>query len=377
MASERSNAPGRQLTRRTHDRVIGGVASGVGDYLGIDPLLIRIGFAGLMIFGGAGLVLYLIAWLLLPAEGHSGSMLEELLRGVGLTPRRIVWVAAIVVGTVFILSQPISTPLGGGWLIRRMDGPVPLAIGVVIVGILLLRGRGKSSAAVAAPATAIRVDAQPQVATVSVVQAASRPRSPLGWYVFAAVLLGIGALALVSNVAAARVLPGQFFGAALAVLGIGLMVGAWWGRARILILLGLLLIPVAVTASFVTAPLEGGVGDLRYTPANAAELRDEYRLMGGRLILDLSGLSVTSSSSIHVAASVAIGQLVVILPKGASLEVESRIGAGAAWILNSSQGGTSLQDRVVRHQLGMPTYVLDLEAGIGEVDVYSDTGGGG
>ena len=64
----------RILRRRVSDRVIGGVAGGLGDYFEIDPLLLRIAFVGLMIFGGAGLVLYVIAWLLIPGDGHDRSV---------------------------------------------------------------------------------------------------------------------------------------------------------------------------------------------------------------------------------------------------------------------------------------------------------------
>ena len=59
----------RLLRRRATDRVIGGVAAGIADYLNIDPVLVRAVFVGLVIFGGAGLVLYLGAWLLIPVEG--------------------------------------------------------------------------------------------------------------------------------------------------------------------------------------------------------------------------------------------------------------------------------------------------------------------
>src|SRR5688572_5620991 len=57
MTTEQQTTP-RTLRRRSDDRVIGGVASGLGDYLNVDPLLIRIGFVGLMLFGGLGLRLY-------------------------------------------------------------------------------------------------------------------------------------------------------------------------------------------------------------------------------------------------------------------------------------------------------------------------------
>jgi hypothetical protein len=212
-----------------------------------------------------------------------------------------------------------------------------------------------------APATAIQV---PQAR----VEAPPRPRSPLALYVCAAVLLSIGLLAVASRVAQLDVRPGQFFGAALTVIGIGLIVGAWWGRARILILLAVLLVPLAVTASFITAPLEGGIGDHRYVPVSAAEVQDEYRSLAGREILDLTELQ-TSPRTIHIAASVAVGQLVVILPEGASIELRSRVGAGDSYVLGSGDNGTSLDNRYIRHRLNRTTYVLDLEVGIGQVFV--------
>src|SRR5674476_1300437 len=69
----------------------------------------------------------------------------------------------------------------------------------------------------------------------------ARPREPssLGWYVLAGALVAIGVLAMVGNITEVHVAPGQYFGIALAIVGLGLVIGAWWGRARLLILLGL------------------------------------------------------------------------------------------------------------------------------------------
>ncbi len=355
------------LRRRTNDRVIGGVAGGLGDYFNIDPLLVRIGFVGLIIFGGAGLVLYLIGWLLLPAEGRDASILEGLFRRIGLTPLRIGRIVLVVGVLALILSiiggADLSLPAWG-------ERPVALwAVAVIVVGILLVRRR---ETAVAPLMTAAAAEEAPVRA--SAVRAAPRPRSPLAWYVCAAVLLAIGLLAIVSQLATVEVAPGQFFGAALTAIGIGLVVGAWWGRARILILLALLLLPMAVTASFITAPVEGGIGDQRYAPANDAELRGEYRLMGGRLVLDLTHLSVTAQP-IHIAASVALGQLLVLVPPGASVEVHTRVGAGSTIVFGSRDFGTSLDGRYVRLHASGPTYILDLESGIGEVEILTEPTG--
>jgi phage shock protein PspC (stress-responsive transcriptional regulator) len=357
------------MRRRTTDRVIGGVADGLGDYFNVDPLLFRIGFVGLMIFGGAGLVIYLIAWLLLPAEGHDDSMLESFLRRLKLTPGRIVGLAVLVVFFILLVN---SWNTGMGFSLQ--EGPLGIpgaiwALGIVMTGVLLLRRRGiASTAPLTAPA--LPVAAAPQV---HVAKAPPRPPSPLAWYTYGAALLSIGLLAVVSQVAERNVSPGQFFGAALAVLGIGLVIGAWWGRARILILLVLLLLPLGAVASFITTPLEGGIGDHEYAPVTVAELRDEYRSLGGRIILDLTKLS-TSTRDLHISASVAVGQLMVILPQDASVELHTHVGAGDSIVLGTQDIGTSLDNRYVRRHLNRTTYILDLEAGIGEVYVQAQGG---
>jgi signal transduction histidine kinase/phage shock protein PspC (stress-responsive transcriptional regulator) len=50
------------IIRSRHNRVLLGVAGGLGERLGVDPVLVRVAFAVLAIAGGAGLALYLLAW---------------------------------------------------------------------------------------------------------------------------------------------------------------------------------------------------------------------------------------------------------------------------------------------------------------------------
>lgn len=58
----------RRLTRSRTDEVLGGVAGGLGNYLGVDPVLIRIAWVALVLFGGTGILLYIIAWVIIPEE---------------------------------------------------------------------------------------------------------------------------------------------------------------------------------------------------------------------------------------------------------------------------------------------------------------------
>jgi phage shock protein C len=69
-----------RLLRSTTDRMAGGVAGGLADYSRLDPVLWRVGFVGLTLAGGAGIVIYLLLWVLVPsaplAPGQTVSPLE-------------------------------------------------------------------------------------------------------------------------------------------------------------------------------------------------------------------------------------------------------------------------------------------------------------
>lgn len=53
--------------------MLAGVCAGLADYLGIDVTLVRVVVAVLSLFGGTGLIAYIIAWLLMPEEGAEQS----------------------------------------------------------------------------------------------------------------------------------------------------------------------------------------------------------------------------------------------------------------------------------------------------------------
>jgi phage shock protein PspC (stress-responsive transcriptional regulator) len=380
MTTEQPTAP-RVLRRRSDDRVIGGVASGIGDFLNVDPLLIRIAFVGLMVFGGLGFLLYVGAWLLVPDDATNKSVLEQVVQGSGRM--RNPWLRAIVLVVGALIAASIltnvlfgvRTDLGGE---SGFFGVLTIALVIVLLGAVILRRNDPTEpvvAATAAPKTAATSTADAVDPPTEAVAAAPRPRrhrrpaSPLGWYILGAALVAVGALALLTNVTDVSVHLGQYFGLALAVLGVGLVVGTWWGHARTLILLGLLILPFAVMASYVTVPLEGGIGEQRYTPMDPGELQDEYRLTGGQLVLDLTQVELTAP--IEVAASVAMGELVVLLPEEASGEVDATVGAGNFYILGASQSGTQLEDRFVLDGTG-PDVTLALDTGVGTIRVLRE-----
>lgn len=64
------------MYRDPDNRIIGGVCSGLASYWHIDPAIVRIIFVILAIFGMAGVLIYLILWIVLPEAGTVAQKLE-------------------------------------------------------------------------------------------------------------------------------------------------------------------------------------------------------------------------------------------------------------------------------------------------------------
>src|SRR3954467_7826183 len=90
--------PRPQLRRSGTEKMLGGVCGGLADYSGIDVVLWRVVFVALTLAGGAGIVVYLLLWVLMPSgplrPGDSPSAMDRLVdklpgaaSGAGRTPR--------------------------------------------------------------------------------------------------------------------------------------------------------------------------------------------------------------------------------------------------------------------------------------------------
>lgn len=58
----------KRLHRSQKDKILGGVCGGIGEYFGIDPVIIRLLWVILFLIGGWGALAYLIAWIIIPIE---------------------------------------------------------------------------------------------------------------------------------------------------------------------------------------------------------------------------------------------------------------------------------------------------------------------
>ena len=71
----------KQLRRNTNDKMIAGVAAGLADFMDVDVTLVRVIWAITVIFGGFGIIAYLVMWIVVPVEGSDRSVANDLVDG--------------------------------------------------------------------------------------------------------------------------------------------------------------------------------------------------------------------------------------------------------------------------------------------------------
>lgn len=78
--SSESSIYRKKLYRSETDRVLGGVSTGLGEYFDLDPVLFRVLFLLMFFFGGSGLIIYLILWLILPSKSSLSLKGQDTIR---------------------------------------------------------------------------------------------------------------------------------------------------------------------------------------------------------------------------------------------------------------------------------------------------------
>jgi phage shock protein C len=64
----------RKLYRSRNQRMVAGVSGGLAEYFNVDATVIRVIFLVLAVFGGSGLVIYLVMWILVPDASKAEPM---------------------------------------------------------------------------------------------------------------------------------------------------------------------------------------------------------------------------------------------------------------------------------------------------------------
>ncbi|WP_224275048.1 PspC domain-containing protein [Nocardioides lacusdianchii] len=341
-----------RLRRSITDRHVAGVAGGLARHLDVDVIIIRVALVVGVFFGGAGLIAYVGAWLLVPEEGTDDQPL-----GLDVRSRSL---ALAGVGILALLSA-VGDWAGAFWF------PWPLAI-VAAIAIWFLNRKdrapsGYGYAGPAAPGTAQQPDHttgldptgwdqtgwdqtgwqqtawQPPEAYARAPRQYRNPRRRgpiLFFFTVALIALAEGVLGVVDLVGVA-VAESAYPALALGITAAMLVVGAFWGRAGGLIALGL----VAALATAATTATSSFPDDrLTYAPTSAAEVRDSYDLGGGELTLDLSDVSdVDALDGRAVTVDGVGGRVEVVVPDGMDVTVRTDLFAGDSRVFDERRDG--------------------------------------
>jgi phage shock protein PspC (stress-responsive transcriptional regulator) len=137
--------PAHRLRRDMEHRMLGGVAAGVARYLDIDVLFVRLAFAVLTVIGGSGALIYIAAWLLIPADDE----VHPLARQWASRPPARRSLVVIVIGLVLGIIALGDLFRSGPWW-RGPGSSVGLVLGAVafVLAVILVVGSGGHRTAV-------------------------------------------------------------------------------------------------------------------------------------------------------------------------------------------------------------------------------------
>ncbi len=397
-----------RLVRPVQGRVFAGVSGAFARATNTDPVLWRVVLAVLVIFGGIGALIYLIAWLLLPADGDTASPIEALAgRGQSRTStiRTIAGTVILVLFLAGYISEPFNAApllaillLGGVLLLllrdqsrvrRQAAMPTAFATGPGFTagpgyGPTYPGGQGYAGGAAYVAGTGYAPPGYPAVPptpagappvppspfaphgpfvtppppppiappTFSRPPKPPKPRSRLGLLTFSVMLLVVGGLALV-NLAGVHVTPVTFIAAALGVVGLGLLVGTWVGRSYGLIPLGIAL-TIALGGGYAALHNDGwprdwaGAGDVTWVPPTVDAMQSTYRHGAGDATLDLSNVDFGGTSrTVEVNVEIDLGTLRIIVPPDVDVTVDATVDAGDAQVFQERWDGLGSSTRTV------------------------------
>jgi hypothetical protein len=184
-------------------------------------------------------------------------------------------------------------------------------------------------------------------------------------------VIGLGVLAILDNLQVLAIDPEPYHYLALAVtiLGLGLMVGAFAGRARWLILVGAIMLPTLVFSPFMGYDFDSRTFDIHAEPTSFAGLETEYHVNLGNMVIDLTELP-WDGREISLEASVDAGNLEIRVPDEVGIVGEASVNVGRVSEPGRSSGGVG--DPLLEwdeKDAPLGTIRLDAHVNLGNIDI--------
>lgn len=225
-----------------------------------------------------------------------------------------------------------------------------------------------------------------------------RERSLLTRATLGLTLLTVGVLWILELADLVALGPLRVLSIALAIVGGGLLVGSVAGRGRVLIVVGIALLPVVIVGSLLRGlpSMDALVaGDNRFgqiveRPGSTEEIDTAYRLGAGEFVVDLGDVDIEPGDEVDTSIEMGAGRLRVIVPADVDLEVEARLGVGELRVLDQRRSGLGLSLAVTDQIPGgdrpqasgtsdeqptgdrSPVLTIDLNVGVGDVTIERD-----
>jgi phage shock protein PspC (stress-responsive transcriptional regulator) len=390
--------------RPRRGRKLAGVAAGIGRRYGIDPIIVRVGFVVATFYGGAGIFIYLLGWLMLPEQDDESAPLEAM-----VTRRRS------STSSAFTLLLCIGL-LGAFWFFvdNEFAGIVGFLIAIGSI-YLLHRSRGHLNRPVPAgeaanpPPIFSYPPSEPMMATAAVETQgpmfpepprttpptwdplgaapfawdlpeptppapeppAPRKRSKVGVMTVGIALIvagGLAAASLTPGGAPSWLSPAHIVGILLGIVGLGLVAGAFVRGGRGLIGIAVPLSVAGIALTVFSANGWHGVGDINDRPIATDDVRSSYLRSAGDISLDLTALPETGDK-VDTRVRTDAGDITVLVPKSADVTLKCEVLAGELDCLGQTRGSDSEVEIEDEGGPGGLEIELDVEVTAGHVEV--------
>ncbi len=350
----------RPLVRSRNDRVLAGVAGGLGHWLDVDPVIFRVTFGVLTLFGGVGLIAYLVGYLLIPDEATgealvSSRLLPDLRRLTQQQRALLGWGTAGLFVLIAIAGHRSTT----------------VAVLIIVAAVAVLTARARSPRTYQSPFAAPSADAPanygqqndysyspPPEATVPPSAAFTTPGQPtttwrprpaydtppapapapryvikhrgrrLNRVLISAAVLAVGVYLMLGRAGAYDPTTLQAVAVGLTALGLGLAGTAWYARSRGALVLGVLLTAFLMAGSAIQGDYGTSVGNRTWRPTATSSIPATYKLGAGDATLDLTQLGAAALGR-TIKVNMGAGKLRVIVPDGLPISSYAHIDVGS------------------------------------------------